>query len=377
VADLANIHVGAVADSFYDPAAAVGLESRCDPFRRRSVLKQPFPPARMLNVDVLVTGATGLVGNNVVRELLSRGHRVRVVVRRRGPDPALASLPVVVHQGDLLDARLIETAAQGVEAIIHCAAHVHIGWSQAQTHHHVNVEGTRLIAEIARRESAKLIAISSVNALGISRNNQPADESTAVWEIVRCPYAESKRRADDWLREQIERGLRATIVHPTLMFGPWDWKPSSGKMILEVTQSLPIVAPAGGINVADARDVSQAIVTALERDTEHDEYILGGHNLTYLELWRKIAALVQSSRPWMALRPIMAIMVGHGSDALSRWRSQELSTNSAAMRMANQRHWFSSARAMRDLNYRPRPLDETLRDAFEFLSQQAKIRRAG
>lgn len=330
----------------------------------------------MRTVDVLVTGATGLVGNNVARELLARGHRVRVLVRS-GNGPMLAGLPVAIHQGDLLEARSVEAAARGVEGIVHCAAHVHIGWSHPETHYHVNVEGTRLIGEIARRENAKLIAVSSVNALGISRDKQPADESTAVWEIVRCPYSESKHQADDLLRGQIDRGLRATIVHPTLMFGPWDWKPSSGKMILEVTRSLPMVAPAGGINVADARDVAAAIATSLERDTEHNEYILGGHNLSYLELWKKIGALVHSSRPWMAMRPMMAVIVGHYSDALSRWSTEELSTNSAAMRMAAQRHWFSSARAMRDLNYQPRPLDETLHDAYEFLSQQAKPHHVG
>lgn len=220
------------------------------------------------------------------------------------------------------------------------------------------------------------MAVSSVNALGISRDQHPASEATAVWEIVRCPYSESKRKADDFLRDQIAAGLRATIVYPTLMFGPWDWKPSSGRMILEVTESRPIAAPSGSVNVADVRDVAAAIVTAVESETASHEFILGGHNITYFDLWKKIGALVRSSRPWMAMRPMMAIVLGHGSDALSRWRSDELATNSAAMRMSCQRHWFTSALAERQLGLRTRPLEETLRDAYAFLTQHRQLRRA-
>jgi dihydroflavonol-4-reductase len=327
----------------------------------------------MQNVDVLVTGATGLVGNNVTRALLTRGHRVRVLIRGRSDQPALVGLSLTVHQGDLFNRHALANAARGVDAIVHCAAHVHIGWSQSKTHRQVNIEGTRAVAEIARREQAKLVAISSVNALGVCAGTTPATETTAVWEIVRCPYSESKRAADEVLRAKMKQGLRATIVYPTLVFGPYDWKPSSGRMIVEVIQSRPIAAPSGGVNVADARDVATAIANAVERDTREREFILGGHNLTYLELWKRITGLAPSlrhwiaKRPFMAMRPMMSIMVGHASDALSRWRAEELSTNSAAMRMSCQRHWFASDRAERELGFRSRPLDETLRDAYAFL----------
>ena len=100
----------------------------------------------MLN---LVTGATGLVGNNVVRMLIERGERVRALVRNPG-DKSLAGLPIDLVQGDVCDAAAIRRAADGVDRIIHAAARVHLGWTGLELHRSVNVEGTRIVARAAK-----------------------------------------------------------------------------------------------------------------------------------------------------------------------------------------------------------------------------------
>src|SRR5262245_56713808 len=105
----------------------------------------------------LVTGATGLLGNNIVRQLLAVGHKVRVLARPTADPRPLAGLEVETMAGDVRDALAAKRACQGINAVIHAAGHVHIGWRQADMHRAVNVEGTRNIAVATREAGARLV----------------------------------------------------------------------------------------------------------------------------------------------------------------------------------------------------------------------------
>ncbi|MFO0004951.1 MAG: NAD-dependent epimerase/dehydratase family protein, partial [bacterium] len=91
----------------------------------------------------------------------------------------------------------------------------------------VNVQGTRLVAEAARKAGARLVQVSSVNALGLTGDGSPADEDTPFQNTVECPYVVTKREAEQVVLEEVDRGLDAVIVNPVFMLGAWDWKPSS------------------------------------------------------------------------------------------------------------------------------------------------------
>src|SRR5687767_10827192 len=125
---------------------------------------------------VLVTGATGLVGNNVVRLLLERGSRVRTLTRVRSDIRPLQGLDVEQCEGDVRNEASVRSAMQGMTHVIHSAAHVHIGWSSRELHQAVNVEGTRNVAEAARLAGTRMIHVSSVDALGLDPHGGNADE---------------------------------------------------------------------------------------------------------------------------------------------------------------------------------------------------------
>src|SRR5688572_10243824 len=131
-------------------------------------------------MQYLVTGATGLVGNNVVRELLARGQSVRVLARGGGDPRPLAGLDVETIQGDVRDPAAVAAAVIGMDVVIHSAGFVQIGWTQLDAHQAINVEGTRNVAAAAREAGTKLIHVSSINALGLGRLDAPADEDTAL-----------------------------------------------------------------------------------------------------------------------------------------------------------------------------------------------------
>jgi dihydroflavonol-4-reductase len=313
----------------------------------------------------LVTGATGLVGNNVVRMLIERGDRVRALVRNP-MDQSLAGLPLDIVEGDVCDPVTVGRAAQGVDRIIHCAARVHLGWSGLPLHRSVNVEGTRNVARAARDAGVRMVHVSSVDALGLGSRAQPADEECPPEGSVPCPYVVTKREAERALLEEVSQGLDAVIVNPVYMFGAWDWKPSSGRMILEVARGKAIFAPPGGNDFADVRDVAGGIVASAERGKTGRRYILGGEPLSYFDAWRMIAEHTGGRRPWRKVRRPMLFVVGRAGDLWSFIRRREGDINSAAVAMSRLEHHYSYARAAAELNYRPRPASEAVESAWKW-----------
>jgi dihydroflavonol-4-reductase len=211
-----------------------------------------------------------------------------------------------------------------------------------------------------------MVHVSSVDALALGSRAQPADEECPPEGSVQCPYVVTKREAERALVELIDEGLDAVIVNPVYMFGPWDWKPSSGRMILEVARGWALLAPPGGNDFADVRDVAGGIVTAAERGQRGRRYILGGEPLSYLEAWRMIAdvAGVRGPRRKM-LRPGLFI-AGRFGDLWGKIRGVEGDVNSAAIAMARLEHHYSYSRAAAELEYRPRPAREAIEAAWKW-----------
>jgi dihydroflavonol-4-reductase len=313
----------------------------------------------------LVTGATGLVGNNVVRLLLEQGEQVRALIRNPS-DKSLAGLAIDLALGDVCDTNAVDRAAAGVDRIIHAAARVHLGWSGLELQRSVNVDGTRNVAKAAHHAGVRMIHVSSVDALALGSRAQPADEECPPEGSVLCPYVVTKREAECALMELVSKGLDAVIVNPVYMFGPWDWKPSSGRMILEVARGWALLAPPGGNDFADVRDVAAGILAAAERGQTGRRYILGGEPLSYLEAWRMIADVIGVRGPRRKmLRPGLFI-AGRFGDLWAKVRGVEGDINSASVAMSRLEHHYSFARAAAELDYNPRPAREAIEVAWEW-----------
>lgn len=314
----------------------------------------------------LVTGATGLLGNNVVRELLLRGQSVRVLVRESSNLRSLAKLNVEHVVGAVTDRDSVKRAVYGAGQVIHCAGHVHIGWGDLQTHRQINVEGVRNIAEAARVEGSKLIHVSSVNALGLGAKTKPATEIDAEPGIIPCGYVVSKREAEAVIAEEIQKGLRAVTVYPGFMLGPWDWKPSSGRLLLALALLFTPFSPVGGCSVADARDVASGVLAALNRAEVGSRFILAGTNISYRQLFDLMASVTGAKGPVFPLGPVNRWIGGAFGDMLYRVTGKEPEINSASVRISAQYHYFSSELAEKKLQYSVRPVRETIETAWKW-----------
>lgn len=322
----------------------------------------------------LVTGATGLIGNNVVRRLLAAGESVRVMSRSKGAGDELEGLDVEYISGDVRDAARVQVAVAGVDCVIHAAAHVQVGWTQSELHRQINVEGTRLVAEAALRNSARLVHVSTINTLGIGLLSQPANEDSGRPGLVPCHYVTSKINAEKVVQQVRARGLDAVIVYPSFNLGPWDWKPSSGRMLLAVNRGT-VVAPSGASNFGDSRDVSAGIAAAAKLAPSGGRYILGGHNLTYLDAWRIFARVGGHVGPRFRLGPIARWLGSVGSDVWTRCTGEEAEINSASIGMGSQQTCFTSQRAINELGYRIRPLEATVTDAWNWFCEHGYASR--
>lgn len=326
---------------------------------------------------VLVTGATGMLGNNVVRALISQDWQVSVLVREGYDLACFQGLDVETLIGDLRDSQSLARACQSVEAIVHCAGIVQIGWSKNEGHQQVNVDGTRRIVEAASTSGARLVHVSSVNALSFSRETSVADEETPLTgHEVCCNYVMSKRDSDAIVvsgpaneGESLGNEFQSTIVYPGFMLGPWDWKPSSGKMLQELAAGKALLAPRGGCSVCDVRDVAQGIVACVAQQPVSRRYILAGHNVSYLELWRSIAETIGVRGPLGTFGPVVSRIAGGVGDLWSAAVRQENVVNSAAVRMSNCYHYYSSDLAQRELGYTMRPWRESVSDAWEWIQR--------
>lgn len=325
-------------------------------------------------MTTLVTGATGLVGNNVVRRLYQDGQNVRVLVRQ-GADPRpLADLPgVEVVHGDIRDPQAVARAVDGVDRVVHAAAHVHIGWTGLDVARAINVEGTRHVAAAALAAGARMVHVSSVDALGLPANGALADEETVPDIEVLCPYVVTKRAAEQVLLDFVAEGLEAPIVNPGFMIGPYDWKPSSGRMLLSVARGWGLFAPLGVNCYGDVRDVVAGTLTALDRGQPGRRYILGGHPLTYFQAWRIFAEVTGATPPVFPVGPVARRAAGFCGDVVTRITGHEPDINSASTAIAAQKRHFSSARAEAELGFRARPLREAAADAWTWFREQGYV----
>lgn len=325
---------------------------------------------------VLLTGATGFLGNNLLRLLIAEGHQVQVTLRGGTGGRALAGLQFDPVAGDLANVEQLLAEVSDFDVLIHAAALIQIGWSRWEESRQVNVAATERLAEFCRLKRRRMIHVSTVDTLAHAPDGRPRTEEDRAPAKPPISYVRSKREAEQKVLEQVERGLDGIIAHPGFMLGPWDWKPSSGAMLLAIAGGPTPLAPAGGCSAVDVRDVAEGILRAVERGRRGERYILGGENLSYLELWQRMARTVgKRSGPRGKLPNWLAAVAGSVGDLLGKLLRREPQVNSGATAMGQLQHYYSSEKAIAELGYRIGPLDDALEDEWRFLREYGFVKR--
>ena len=325
---------------------------------------------------IAITGASGLLGANLAAAAVKSGHRV-IATKRSGTKVAhLADLEIEWRDAELASRDALAAAFAGAEAVFHCAAAVGVMREVTREMRETNVTGTQNVIDACIAAGVtRLVHTSSVVAIGLTTNGVPCDE-TATWNFDRegllDAYAITKHEAEQLVHAARDR-IDAVIVNPTYMFGPRDARPSSGGMIIKVVQRKVPGWTEGYNNFVDVCDVARGMLAAWQQGRRGERYILGGHDMTYREVFERIAKVAGVRPPRLRIPLPIAKLVGRVGDAIEA-RGREPLVNSTQIRYAyTDKFRFASQKASKELGYAYGPLEPAIADALGWFRQHGMV----
>lgn len=337
--------------------------------------------AREQTVDesklVLVTGATGLLGNNLVRQLREQGYRVRALVRSlEKARRYLADVELELVEGDMARVDDFARALEGCHAVFHTAAYFREYYQPGQHDSQldlINVQGTLALMRAAdARGVSCFVHTSSSGAVGMKPDGSPGHEGTPVGaEQLKNRYFASKVEGDRQIQAyRPASGMRVVEVLPGFMWGPGDAAPtSSGQLALDfVARKIPVL-PEGGLTVVDARDVAHAMIGCLQRAEHGARFIVAGEFRTMEQVFYDLERASGVRAPRLRLPFVLVLLFAWFEELRARVTGGKLLVSREAMRLVRSRHSVSSARAERELGVRFRPFEQTLRDVLAWYAQ--------
>lgn len=316
-----------------------------------------------------LTGGDGLLGSNVIRELLQRGYRVRVFRQPERASLTLAGLAIEEVYGDILRPDTLSTAFQGCDYVIHAAASTRIWPSRDPASRRVNIEGTRNVLNAARDAGVeRLIYVGTANTYGAGSKADPGSEARPyAGAVYGLDYMDSKREAQELVMQYVADGLPALVVNPTFMIGPYDATPSSGALIRSIAMGLVPGYTRGGRNYIAVKDAAVGIANALTMGRVGQGYILGHENMSYKEAFTRIASVL-GVRPPRHYIPSGLVLVGGLLGSMTGTLLGRAPKVSWAMaRIACDEHYYTPRKAVDELSLPQSSLDDAIRECYDWL----------
>lgn len=322
-------------------------------------------------MHIAVTGASGRIGNVVVRQLLEAGHDVRVL--QRSERRSLSGLPVERISGDLLDTNALDRLTKGTEVLIHLAALISVQGGMNGQVHRSNVEGTRNVLESALAQGVRrVICFSSVHAFQQSPKTLPLDETRPLAFQSRMAYDRSKAEAQSFaLQFAAKHPIEVLALCPTSVLGSFDFEPSlSGQMLIDLyRKKVPMLVP-GGFDWCDVCDVAAAAVAALDKGKSGEAYLLSGRYATLLQIAACASRVTGIPAPGH-VAPDWLLRLGIPFVTLySKWNGKRpLYTHEALDTVREGALEVSSQKAAEILGYTARPLEDSIAGAYQWFEQ--------
>ncbi|MCB0697812.1 MAG: NAD-dependent epimerase/dehydratase family protein [Chitinophagaceae bacterium] len=323
---------------------------------------------------VLVTGASGFVGNHLVKLLSARGETVKALYNSRPPKEDMQNLPGVSWiKCDLLDVYDVEEVMQDVTEVYHCAAVVSFKKEDKQQLLHFNTESTaNVVNEALERGVRKMVYVSSIAALGRSKEGAEITEEEQ-WEESKynSVYAESKHLAEQEVWRGQGEGLEAVVVNPGIIIGEGDWDTGSTNLVKIVYKEFPYYT--GGINAwVDVVDVVSAMYMLMKSEVEGERFILSAGNFSYKDVFTMMAHAMNKKPPHKLAGSFLSGIVWRVSVLKSMLTGSAATITRETARTAQRKALYSNAKLLKAFpGFAYTPFEETVkRIAKAFLSEE-------
>lgn len=321
---------------------------------------------------ILITGSTGYIGSLLTVKLAEQGEDIRILVRKDPELPAFRHPNIEIHKGDITDMPSLESAMKGISSVYHMAAYARLWAKEPDTFHKINVEGTRNVMEAAWNAGvSKIVYTSTAGVIGPSGEKPMTEDDPRITGFFNA-YEETKTKAEQLTMGYVQRGLDVTIVNPARVYGPGlDTGSNPVTKIVELYMKRKWhVIPGNGEDVGSychVDDVVDGHIKAMVKGGKGQRYIFGGENATFNELIRLIRKHSGVEKKLYHLPfPLMSLV----SHVMKTW-----STISGTAPMITpdwvrryDYHWeLDSSKAVREIDYRIRSLDEGIKQTVEWI----------
>ncbi len=313
----------------------------------------------------LVTGATGHIGNVLVRELLAQNQPVRAMVLPNDDCRSLAGLSVEKVTGNVLEPETLERAMEGVDTVYHLAGIISIMPGAETLMRKVNVDGARNTAQAALRAGVKrMVHISSIHALERLPHGVCIDESVPFApDSPAGAYDRTKAEGTLAVLQTVEQGLDAVIACPTGVIGPYDYLGSEmGNVILSFARKRLHFVIKGAYDFVDVRDVAKGLTQAAAKGRNGETYILSGARIEIPQIKQIVQDIIGIHTPHIVVPLWLAEFFAGLAESFYRLTHAIPILTRYALRTVQENCNISNAKARAELGYNPRPLRESIAD---------------
>ena len=324
----------------------------------------------------LITGSSGHVGSNLIRKLHEQNYTIRCI-DFDGDHRAYEGYDVEIMQGDITDKDSLYPIFEDVDVVFHTAALINLDRRFRKAIEVVNIEGTRNVCDVALEQGVeKLIHFSSVDAFYRFPIDEPLLEDRKLIEDEKgMPYDYSKAEGQRIVYDYCKKGLDASVIHPTSIVGPNDFKPVLPmQAFIDMANGKRKLMPNWGDNFIDVRDLCDAAISAVENGKTGQNYIIGGEYHMYLYIGELIGKQLGKKVVYGALPEFVTYL------PLPFEYIRALFTNKPRVLTLDAIHTAQtgnkvvpSTLAREELGHNPRPIEETIFDTIDFFQKRGLV----
>lgn len=309
---------------------------------------------------VFVTGADGMLGSSICRELIKQDYQVKAMVLPKRKSTVLSGLCIETVRGDILDKLFLEREMKDCEWVIHAAALTTLWPRRSRQVMSVNLEGTKNVMEVAQKHQLKrMVYISSASSFSPGDKDNPGNENSEFsWHRFGMDYITSKYLAQKMLlTSHSHDNFPVIIINPTFMIGPYDSAPSSGRILLDLYANRIPGYPSGGKNFVSSKDVAIAVVNALKHGRLGECYIAGNENMEYAEFLRKACKIGGKKFKLIKVPQVLLLIIGFFNSGMARLTNKPPKLSFTMARVAGVGQYFSSEKAQKELKMPQTPIE--------------------